>query len=68
MDGALSLPVVENRIRGPTSLNFNARSLHVALTHALIDGLSEKSTINNLDIISLRIFVVCFYSYLLMIS
>ena len=47
MDGALSLPVVENRIKGPMSLNFRDSSLHVALTHALIDGLSVKSTINN---------------------
>ena len=52
MDGALSLPVVENRIKGPMSLNFNDNSLHVALTHALIDGLSVKSTIKNLTILN----------------
>ena len=68
MDGALSLPVVENRINGPTSLNFRDKSLHVALTHALIDGLSVKSIINNLDIVSLRIFIVCSFSNLVMIS
>ena len=43
MDGALSLPVVENRIKGPTSLNFRDKSLHVALTHALIDGLNKNT-------------------------
>ena len=68
MDGALSLPVVENRIKGPMSLNFSDSSFHVALTQALIDCLSVKSTINNFDIISLRIFIVCSFSNLVMIS
>ena len=32
MDGALSLPVVENRINGPTSLNFREKLSRIAFT------------------------------------